>query len=134
MKMYQVSIVAALAAAIGGSLLGCVERTVSITTEPDRALVWLNDKEVGRTPCTVHFTWYGDYDVVIRKDKYQPLNTHRRLVRPWYQYMPIDFFAELMIPATIQDKHAWHFQLQESKPVDLDALISRANELRQEHQ
>ncbi len=42
---------------------GCVERTVTITSEPDNALVYLNDEEIGRTPVTVSFTFYGVYDV-----------------------------------------------------------------------
>src|SRR5262249_26230601 len=34
-------------------LAGCIERTVTIRTEPDNALVYLNDEEVGRSPVTV---------------------------------------------------------------------------------
>jgi len=111
---------------------GCVERTVTIKTEPEHALVWLNDEEVGRTPCRVHFTFYGDYDVVIRKQGYQTLKTHRRLVRPWYQYIPFDAVAELLIPATIHDDHEWQFELQQAHPADPNELLTRALEMRRE--
>jgi hypothetical protein len=60
---------ALLAAALGSaSLLGCVERTISITSEPRGALVYLNDEEVGRTPVSVPFTYYGVYDVRLERE------------------------------------------------------------------
>ncbi|MFB3120043.1 MAG: PEGA domain-containing protein [Stenotrophomonas maltophilia] len=34
-----------------------------ITSEPPGALVWLNDREIGRTPVDVDFEFYGRYDV-----------------------------------------------------------------------
>lgn len=48
--------------------VGCVERTITITSEPSGALVHLNDEEVGRTPLTVPFTFYGVYDVRLEMD------------------------------------------------------------------
>ena len=50
------------------SLTGCIERTISITSEPSGALVHLNDDEVGRTPLTVPFTFYGVYDVRVEHE------------------------------------------------------------------
>jgi len=54
-----------LVAAAAGvfALVGCVERTITITSEPSGALVHLNDEEIGRTPVTVPFRFYGVYDV-----------------------------------------------------------------------
>ena len=46
-------------------LSGCVERKLTILTEPEGALVALNDEEIGRSPVTVSFQWYGDYNVRI---------------------------------------------------------------------
>jgi hypothetical protein len=111
---------------------GCVERTMTISTTPDGALVWLNDKEVGRTPVKVPFEWYGDYDVVIRKEGFQTLKTDWKLVAPWYQYPPIDFFAELLTPATIYDEHARHFDLDPVQPTSKEELVARALEFRSE--
>ena len=54
---------------------GCVRRTISIVSNPPGALVWLNDREVGRTPIEVEFLYYGTYDVRIVKDGYEPLIT-----------------------------------------------------------
>ncbi len=114
--------------------VGCVERTVTINTEPKGAIVWLNDKEVGRTPVTVPFKWYGDYDVIIRKEGYETLKTHRKLVRPWYEYIPFDLFAEVFTPAVIHDDHFWEFELEQGQPVAEKELLERAMEFRNAEQ
>jgi len=38
---------------------GCVRRVIDITSDPPGARVWVNDREAGRTPCSVEFTHYG---------------------------------------------------------------------------
>jgi hypothetical protein len=82
---------------------GCVERTVTINTEPQGATVLLNDQEVGKSPVKVAFTWYGDYDVIVRKPGFQTVKTHERIRTPWYQYPVIDLITECLIPVTIHD-------------------------------
>lgn len=57
-----------IAALIALGTLGCVQRTITITSNPTGALVHLNDEEVGRTPLTVPFTFYGTYDVRVAYD------------------------------------------------------------------
>lgn len=121
-----------LVAALFVAGLGCVQRSVTIRTSPSGALVWLNDKEVGRTPVTVPFEWYGDYDVVIRKEGSETLKTHRQLKTPWYQVPPVDFAAELLIPFTVYDDHVWEFGLAPAKPTSESEIIERARQMRSE--
>jgi hypothetical protein len=116
--------------ALSISLCGCVERVVRIKTEPTGALVFLNDEEVGRTPLSAPFTWYGDYDVVIRKEGYRTLQTHRRTPRPWYQYVPIDFVVETLVPFTLRDEHLWEYELAPYEPANEAELVRRAVGLR----
>jgi hypothetical protein len=111
---------------------GCMRRTITITTDPQGASVVLNDEQVGTSPVTVPFTWYGDYDVIIRKEGYETLSTHAVIERPWYQYPPIDLVAEAFIPTTIEDRHALHYDLAPSEPIDRAALLDRAEEMRDE--
>jgi hypothetical protein len=47
---------------------GCVQRHITITSEPEGALVYLNNNEIGRTPITTDFTYYGNFDVQLRKE------------------------------------------------------------------
>ncbi|RJP32670.1 MAG: PEGA domain-containing protein [Phycisphaerales bacterium] len=103
---------------------------MTITTQPAGALVYLNDEEVGRSEVTVDFTWYGDYEVLIRKDGYATLNTHWTLRPPWYQIPPLDFVAEVLWPGQIVDARQREFTLQPQPPVANDALFERAMETR----
>ena len=87
---------------LAASLGGCVRRTMTIRTEPvSGARVFLNDEEVGRSPVAVDFTWYGDYDVIIRHPDYETLKTHWRVREPWYQYPPFDFFSQIFSPLCV---------------------------------
>lgn len=115
---------------------GCVQRTISITSEPEGALVWVNDIEVGRTPVEVDFTFYGNYDVRVRLEGYEPLVTSRKARAPWYEYPGVDLVAE-MLPMTIRSDIHWHFELEPvAERVDPEAaereLLERARELRGE--
>lgn len=110
--------------------LGCVRRTLTITTDPPQARVFLNDQEIGRSEVSTDFLWYGDYDVVIRKEGYQTLQTNWTVNPPWYQWIPFDFFAEVLWPGWIHDQHARHFVLEPTVPPTEAEVIERAEELR----
>jgi hypothetical protein len=111
-------------------LAGCVERKLTIVTEPEQAVVWLNDEEIGVTPVTINFNWYGDYNVRIEKPGYDILNTHQLLKRPAHDVFPLDFFAEVLWPGTIEDSYTWTFQLQPYQQASADELIEQANDMR----
>lgn len=110
---------------------GCVQRTISITSEPSGALVYLNDEEVGRTPVVVPFTFYGVYDVRMEADGYHPLWTRQKAKAPWWETPGIDLLAE-MVPRGKAELH-WHFTMDEQPPaegVDADLLLEHAKQLR----
>lgn len=110
---------------------GCVERTVTIRTEPEGATVLLNDEEVGRSPVNVPFTWYGDYDITLRKPGYQTVKTHQRIDAPWYQVPGIDIFAECFTPFTIYDRRELPIYTLEPAVASATAdIVQRADELR----
>jgi hypothetical protein len=113
-------------------LSGCVERKLTINTRPNDAIVVLNDEEVGKSPVTVNFNWYGDYKVRISKEGYQTLNTHRELKRPWYDGFPFDFFAQVLNPERIIDSYEWTFELEEKKQIGRNQLIDNAQSLREQ--
>jgi hypothetical protein len=112
-------------------LSGCVERRLTVTTEPEEAIVWLNDEEIGTTPVTVNFNWYGDYSVRIEKPGYAILNTHRKLERPTHDWFVIDFFAEVLWPKKIEDTYTWTFELEPYQPTPSADLIESANQMRE---
>ena len=72
--------------------LGCVERVITVTSRPAGAIVWLNDQEVGATPVTVPFTWYGTYDVVLRMNGYEPIHAPKKAATPLVSDSGCGFF------------------------------------------
>lgn len=110
---------------------GCVERTMKIDTSPQGARVFVNDEEVGVSPARFSFTWYGDYDIVIRKEGYETARTHYRVNPPWHQFPPFDLIAETMIPGTIKDEHnVPTIELVPLGKPEVQALVQRAAETR----
>jgi len=111
------------------ALPGCIRRTISITSEPSGALVYLNDEEVGRTPTEVPFTFYGLYDVRLKKSGYATLHTTREAEAPFADTIGVDLFTE-MLPGTVRVNLDWHFELAEAQPPNERNLVSRGRQLR----
>lgn len=124
----RAGIVAAWALAVLPSVSGCVRRTVEITSTPSGALVLVNDREVGRTPATIEIDHYGEYDVQVRLEGFEPLDTSARAVAPPWDWVGVDLFAELL-PGTYISRNRWHFAL-EAWNRDPDAVLERAEVFR----
>jgi PEGA domain len=110
---------------------GCVEQTMTIQSDPPGALVFMNDQELGRTPITRDFTWYGDYDVQVRLEGYETLKTHQKIIAPAWNWVPIDLVAYL-IPANFKDHRDLNYTLRPLDPAqdDPQRLLSRADYLK----
>ncbi|MHC5113113.1 MAG: PEGA domain-containing protein [Planctomycetota bacterium] len=112
---------------------GCVQRTIRITSEPSGALVWLNDREIGRTPVDVEFVHYGTYDVRLVKDGYEALLTKGEAPPPWWDNVGPDFVAEIL-PLEFESHFDWHYELEPVEP-DVEtgraALVDRARAARE---
>ena len=106
--MRPLALLVLLAAAM--LLPGCLERTISITSTPPGARVWVNDVEVGTTPVEMDFTYYGSFDVRLRRDGYEPLSMKQKVEPPLAERPVIDLFAEA-IPTKFENRVAWHFDL-----------------------
>ena len=110
---------------------GCVERKLTINTDPAGAQVFLNDEEIGVSPVTASFNWYGDYNVTIRKQGCVTLQTHRKLQAPWYDGFPFDFVVQDIYPGRIVDQYEWSFDLKPQKEIGRQELIKDAEQLKQ---
>jgi hypothetical protein len=111
---------------------GCVERKLTINTEPTGAVVVLNDEEIGTSPVTTSFEWYGDFDVRISKQGFETLKTHRKLKRPSHDYFPLDFFANCLNPKRIVDSYEWSFTLAPLTEPNRETLIRDAQKLKKQ--
>lgn len=102
---------------------------MTLTSNPPGALVYLNDQEVGRTPVTREFTWYGDYDVQLRKEGYETVKTHTRVNAPVWQWIPFDLFAELF-PLRDEQRFSYTLRPASTEPVDTDAILARGEKVK----
>jgi hypothetical protein len=110
---------------------GCIERILTVQTNPPGALVELNNQEMGRTPVSKDFTWYGVYDITIRLDDYRTLKTAGKVYAPIYEWIPIDLITELL-PFPFKDHHTLNYTLVLEPPSSQPSpgILDRATELR----
>jgi hypothetical protein len=100
-----------------------------VQSNPAGALVFLNDQEIGRTPVTRNFKWYGTYDVEVRSEGYETLRTKAKVWAPWWQWAPIDLVA-VFIPG-LEDHHELNFTLHRPnvRLIDPQRMIRRGEQL-----
>jgi len=113
-----------LATVVGLGLGGCVRRVVEVTSEPSGAIVWMNDREVGTTPCTVEIIHYGTYDVRVEKPGFEPRIEGLRATPPAWDLPGPDLVAEIL-PTEFVSRNAWHLVL-EPEVMDDEAVLQRA--------
>lgn len=122
-------------------LCGCVLRTITIDSEPPGATVYLDDEPIGQTPVTTKFIYYGTRKFTLEKTDIdgrllaKRLTVYEKIKTPYYQYVPLDFFAELILPIKIEDAHYFLYQLEpvEERPVEehKEKLLKNASELKE---
>jgi hypothetical protein len=120
-------------AAIFAGTGGCVERILTVQSNPPGALVYLNGQEMGRTPVQRDFTWYGTYDVTVRHEGYETIKKNEPVIAPLYEWVPLDLFSELL-PIPIKDRHVLTYDLKPMPPATeiSPGLLMRAGELKGE--
>lgn len=109
---------------------GCVSRRMTIHSNPPGALVLLDGKEIGYTPCSADFLYYGTREVTLIKDGYETLTVMQPVKAPWYQTPGIDFFSDNLALHNITDRHDFQYAMQpRALPSNRDVL-DRAQQLR----
>ena len=109
---------------------GCVDLLLPIIKKNIGAKVFIDGVDVGTSPVTIPFDFYGNRDLLVRMEEDEKrgersLAPQRRIVKltpPWYQRFPLDFVSEILWPGTLEVIHEEVFVL---KPQDLDALSER---------
>jgi hypothetical protein len=102
---------------------------MTVLTDPPGAVVFLNDREMGRTPFTHEFLWYGNYDVLIRKDGCQTLKTTAEITAPWWQFVPLDAVTDFL---PLQDHETISFKLKPDVSVDPQTLLAHGEQMQRE--
>ncbi len=119
---------------------GCVLRTLTINSEPSGATVYVDNNPVGETPVTIPFTYYGTRKITLEKTDadgkllYERKIIFEKLSTPIYQYFPLDFFSEIVLPVDIKDEHFFTYRLDPiNRPPAAEIqknVIKNAEELR----
>ena len=111
---------------------GCVRRRLNVRSNPPGALVYVDNQQIGTTPCSVDFTYYGTREIRLIKPGYETLTVNQPIPTPWYQIPPLDFVSENLMPTKIRDNRTVTYDLAPQIIVPTEQLVDRANQLRQE--
>jgi len=121
-----------LALAAGTS--GCVERRYTVRSNPPGALVVVNGEEIGRTPVSRSFTYYGDRDISLMMDGFQTQRVIQPVKAPWYDNLLTEFFSENLVPFTIRDDRDFTYQMTPATMPTANDLLNRGQSLRAQAQ
>lgn len=119
-----------LGIAVTAALNGCVERRYVIETDPPGAVVYRNGKELGASPVDDHFVYYGHYDFTIKKEGFQTQHIRQDIPAPWYQWFPIDFVSEVLVPVQLEDVRHFRYTLLPVEQPRIEDLLRESENLR----
>jgi hypothetical protein len=111
---------------------GCVRRRLNVRTNPPGALVYVDNQQIGTTPCSVDFVYYGTREIRLVKPGFETLTVNQPIPTPWYEFTGIDFISENLVPTKIRDNRTVTYNLAPQVIVPTAELIDRANLLRQD--
>jgi PEGA domain-containing protein len=111
---------------------GCVRRRLLVQSNPAGAMLFVDNQQIGTTPCSVDFTYYGTREIRLVKPGFETLTVNQPIPTPWYEIPPIDFVSENLVPSRLVDHRTVAFNMQPQVIVPTDQLVDRANQLRQE--
>jgi hypothetical protein len=109
---------------------GCVQRRLTIRSNPPGALVYVDDFQIGTTPVSTDFIYYGTRKVRLSLSGYETLTVLQPIPAPWYQYPGLDFVSENVVPGEIRDERVVEYQLKPQMMVPSPQLLGRAENLR----
>ena len=109
---------------------GCVRRRMLVRSQPAGATVYVDDQEIGMTPVSVEFTYYGTRKIQLIRDGYETLTVKQAFSPPWYQFPVMEFISETLSPWEHRDEHVLDFQMEPQQILPADRLLERAQELR----
>lgn len=113
---------------------GCLSRRMTFVSNPPGAMVLLEGKEIGYSPASTDFTYYGTRQVTMIKDGYETRTDYVTVAAPWYQWPVLEFFFDNFTPHRITDRRVYSYDLQPKQLVPEEELKSRAQQLRNESQ
>ena len=119
-----------VAAAAVLTTVGCVQRRMTIRSNPPGALVYVDDYQIGTTPVSTDFVYYGTRKIRLVKDGYETLTVRQPFPLPWYQLFPIDFVTENLWPWEIRDERVVDLAMMPAGVTVPESVVARAEQVR----
>lgn len=111
---------------------GCVRRRLNVRTNPPGALVYVDNQLIGTTPCGVDFTYYGTREIRLVKPGFEPMAINQPIPTPWYEFPPLDFVSDNLVPSKIRDNRTVIYDLHPQVIIPTHVLIDRGEQLRRD--
>ena len=112
------------------STSGCVQRRMTIRSNPPGALVYVDDYQLGTSPVSHDFVYYGTRKIRLVKDGYETLTVRQPFPLPWYQIFPFDFVTENILPWEIRDERVVDLAMVPSSSAPPESVVARAEQAR----
>jgi hypothetical protein len=109
---------------------GCVRRRMTVRSNPPGATVYLDGKEIGRTPFSTNFDFYGKREFRVVKQGYETKTVLLPVPAPWYELPGIDFVSEVLLPGKLTDHKYYEFDMKPEQITPTHELVGRAEDLR----
>ena len=109
---------------------GCVQRRMTIRSNPPGALVYVDDYQIGTTPVSTDFIYYGTRKIRLVKDGYETLTVRQPFPLPWYQIFPLDFVTENLWPWEIRDERVVDLAMTTTASIPPESVVARAEQAR----
>jgi len=111
---------------------GCVERRYTIRTDPPGATIIVNGEEIGPSPASRNYYFYGDREITMILDGHQTKTVIQPIKAPWWDNYATEFFTENLVPWTIRDERVFKYQMLPAVSPPEGVLRDRAESLRSE--
>ena len=110
---------------------GCISRRLTIRSNPPGAKVFVDNYEIeGVTPVSVPYVYYGTRQIRLVRDGFETATVLQPIPTPWYEYFPLDFVSENLLPWEIRDERTLEFTLVPQRMVPRERLQQEAEDLR----
>jgi len=103
---------------------------MTVMSNPPGAIVYLDGKEIGRTPFSTNFDHYGKREFRVVKQGYETKTELVSVRAPWYQWIGFDFVSEVLLPGKLTDHKSYEFDLQPERVVLNTEIVARAEQFR----
>ena len=111
-----------------------MQRRLQIRSQPEGARVAIDRQDVGLTPVSVPYTYYGTREIQLEKDGFKTVRVQQNLRSPWFERFPVSLLSNNFAGREIRDDRLFDFTLEPKQTISESVLLDRANDLRKRYQ